>query len=145
MILENVSLMSDINCLTQLKRGYNTFSRSAEYELRANGEDITLDLYEQTYRIVFAWISLEIEQREKNTLFSQLLVCENVTVVLMSTDGINGYELVIDGQATSETGTEKVVELAEGPHTIRVLAHVRPQDLPASSQFSPRYPDESLH
>ena len=36
--------------------------------------------------------------------------------------GINGYELVIDGQATSETGTEKVVELAEGPHTIRVLA-----------------------
>lgn len=36
--------------------------------------------------------------------------------------GINGYELVIDGQATSETGTEKVVELTEGPHTIRVLA-----------------------
>ena len=36
--------------------------------------------------------------------------------------GINGYELVIDGQATSETGTEKVVELAGGPHMIRVLA-----------------------
>ncbi len=30
--------------------------------------------------------------------------------------------MVIDGQATSETGSEKVVELAEGPHTIRVLA-----------------------
>ncbi len=36
--------------------------------------------------------------------------------------GINGYEVLIDGQATSVTGTEKVVELAEGPHTIRVLA-----------------------
>ena len=40
MVLKNVSLMSDINCITQLKRGYNTFSRSAKYELRANGEDI---------------------------------------------------------------------------------------------------------
>ena len=36
--------------------------------------------------------------------------------------GIDGYELVIDGQAMSEAGTEKVVQLTEGPHTIRVQA-----------------------
>ena len=44
------------------------------------------DLYERTYRIVFAWVSLEIKQREKNILFFRLLVCENLTAARMSTD-----------------------------------------------------------
>ena len=38
------------------------------------------------------------------------------------TFGINGYELEIDGQVTSETIRGKVIELAEGLHKIRVRA-----------------------
>jgi len=35
MMLKNVSLMSDINSFTQLKRGYKVFSCSAKYSLRS--------------------------------------------------------------------------------------------------------------
>jgi hypothetical protein len=36
--------------------------------------------------------------------------------------GITGYELEIDDQITNETATGKNIELAEGPHTLRVRA-----------------------
>ncbi|MFC2133764.1 T9SS type A sorting domain-containing protein [Bacteroidota bacterium] len=38
------------------------------------------------------------------------------------TSGISGYELEIDGQIINEFTNEKIVELAEGEHTIRIRA-----------------------